>query len=145
MIKITDQMKHLIEIGPDEGVFCMVASISGEGWPHMGPKGSMMAHDEQTLVYWERGLKTTHANITANPHMSVYYHNSKRRDELPPGAGWHFYGLGELHRADAISEEVLGRVRPIELKYDPDRKGAAILIRLHHITDANGDMLQERD
>ena len=145
MIKITEQMKRLIELAPSEGVFCMVATISGEGWPHMGPKGSMMVHDEQTLVYWERGLKTTHDNIGANPRMSVYYRNSKRRDELPSGAGWHFYGFGEIHRGDAVWQEILALVPKIELDYDPDHNGAAILIRLHRITDANGGVLQERN
>ena len=83
----------------------------------------MIVHDAQTLAYWERGLATTHANINANPRMSVYYRNSARRDELPRGAGWHFYGIAEIHQGDEVWQAVMARAPRLELGRDPDRKG----------------------
>lgn len=145
MINIDDHMKRIIEAAPAEGVHCLVGSVSADGWPHIGPKGSLIVYDTETLAYWERGLATTHANIQANPRMTVYYRNSARRDELPRGAGWHFYGVAEIHRDYGIWREVMARVPKAELDRDPDRKGAAILIRVERITDPAGGVLQERD
>ena len=144
MINIDDRMKQIIEAASSDGVHCLVGSVSADGWPHIGPKGSVIVHDPQTLAYWERGLATTHANINANPRMSVYYRNSARRDELPRGAGWHFYGIAEIHQGDEAWQAVMARAPKVELDRDPDRKGAAILIRVDHITDAAGGLLQER-
>ena len=87
MIHIDDQMKQMIESALADGTYCLVGSVSANGWPHIGPKGSLIVYDTETLAYWERGLATTHANIQANPRMTVYYRNSDRRDELPRGAG----------------------------------------------------------
>jgi hypothetical protein len=144
MINIDDHMKQIIEAAPSDGAHCLVGSVSADGWPHIGPKGSVIVFDAQTLAYWERGLATTHANINANPRMSVYYRNSARRDELPRGAGWHFYGMAEIHQGDEAWQAVMARAPKVELNRDPDRKGAAILIRVECITDAAGEILQER-
>ena len=105
----------------------------------------MIVHDAQTLAYWERGLATTHANINANPRMSGNYRNSARRDDLTRGAGWHFYGIAEIHQGDEVWQAIMARTPRVELDRDPDRKGAAILIRVERITDAVGGILQERE
>ena len=105
----------------------------------------MIVHDAQPLAYWERGLATTYANINATPRMSVYYRNSARRDELPRNAGWHFYGIAEIYQGDEVGQAVMARAPRVDHYHDPDRKGAAILIRFERIADTVGGIQQERE
>ena len=37
------------------------------GEPNIGPKGSMMVLNDQSLAYWERTHRTTENNIEDNP------------------------------------------------------------------------------
>lgn len=144
MIEITEQMKTCIESAPAEGVHCLVATADPDGWPQIAPKGSVIVHDAQTLAYWDRVLGTTLDNLARNPRMTVYYRNPARRDELPGGAGWRFFGTAEVLREGPVRDQVMARTPRAELDRDPERKGAAVLIHIERITDVSGRTVQER-
>ena len=54
MIAIIDQMKDLVNNALANGCPCILATVSGDGEPDIGYKGSMMVFDDQSLAYWER-------------------------------------------------------------------------------------------
>jgi hypothetical protein len=54
MIAIIDQMKELVDNALANGCPCVLASVSGDGEPDIGYKGSMMVFDKESLAYWER-------------------------------------------------------------------------------------------
>ena len=52
MIKLTDQMRELIDNGLAKGTPCLVATASKDGAPNIGYKGSVMVFDDESLSYW---------------------------------------------------------------------------------------------
>ena len=54
MAKLTDEMKTMLE-----RQLAIVATASKDGAPNVGPKGSLYAVDEETLVYSEGTLQKT--------------------------------------------------------------------------------------
>ncbi len=54
-----------------EGNVCWIATANKAGEPDLGPKGSMMVFDDQSLAYWERTRRTTLQNLEENPNVVV--------------------------------------------------------------------------
>ena len=52
MIEILDQMKELIDPALANGCPCILATVSADGEPDIGYKGSMMVFDKQSLAYF---------------------------------------------------------------------------------------------
>jgi len=48
-----------------------VATCSLDGIPNVGPKGSVRAYDDHTLIYSEGTCRKTFTNIQDNPHVAV--------------------------------------------------------------------------
>ena len=55
-----------------------------------------------------------------------------------------FYGTATMYRSGAIRDNVMSRTVQGELDRDPDRTGAAVLVRLYRINQLSGEVLQER-
>ena len=49
-----------------------------------------------------------------------------------------------MYREGAVREDVMSRTVQGELDRDPDRIGAAVLVRLYRINQLSGEVLQER-
>jgi predicted pyridoxine 5'-phosphate oxidase superfamily flavin-nucleotide-binding protein len=140
MIKLTDQMRREIDPALAQGCPCVVATVSQDGFPNVGYKGSMMVFDETSLAYWERTLQGTLANLEANPHVMVLFRNPTTR------AAWRFLGTATVHTAGAVREQVMARTVPAELERDPERKGAAVIIAVEKVLPLSGQTpMQSRD
>ncbi|MDP2718476.1 MAG: pyridoxamine 5'-phosphate oxidase family protein [Dehalococcoidia bacterium] len=66
MAKLNDEIKELLV---KQLVF--IATASKDGTPNVGPKGSMFAIDDETIVYSESTAKKTLANLWENPKVCV--------------------------------------------------------------------------
>jgi predicted pyridoxine 5'-phosphate oxidase superfamily flavin-nucleotide-binding protein len=140
MIKLTDQMRREIDPALAQGCPCVVATVSQDGVPNVGYKGSMMVFDDTTLAYWERTLQGTLANLEANPHVMVLFRNPTTR------AAWRFLGTVTVHKAGAVREQVMARTVPAELERDPERKGYAVLVAVEKVLPLSGQTpMQSRD
>ena len=49
----------------------MIATVDGEGRPNIAAKGSMMALDDETIVYAEMGGARTKANVEVHKQVAV--------------------------------------------------------------------------
>jgi len=140
MIKLTDQMRSEIDTALEQGCPCVVATVSQEGVPNVGYKGSMMVFDDTSLAYWERTHQGTLANVEANPHVMVLFRNPTTR------AAWRFLGTATVHKEGDLREQVMARTVPAELERDPDRKGYAVLIAVDTVLPLSGQTpMQSRD
>lgn len=140
MIKLTDQMRKEIDTALEQGCPCLIATISEDGLPNIGYKGSMMVFDDTSLAYWERTLQGTLANIEANPNVMVLFRNPTTR------AAWRFLGKATLHKEGAAREQVMARTVPAELERDPDRKGYGVIIVVDKVLPLSGQTpMQSRD
>ena len=138
MIAINDQMKELVDNALANGSPCILATVSGDGEPDIGSKGSMMVFDPESLAYWERTKRVHLKNVKENPRVIVLFRDAKTK------AAWRFQGTATLHEDGPIRDQVMGRTVKEELDKDPERKGAAVVIRLDKITNMGGQVLSSR-
>jgi predicted pyridoxine 5'-phosphate oxidase superfamily flavin-nucleotide-binding protein len=140
MIKLTDQMREEIDPALAHGYPCLVATISKDGVPNVGYKGSVMVFDDESLAYWERTLQGTAENVEANPNVMILFRNPATR------ASWRFVGKATAHKEGALREQVMARTVPAELERDPERKGYAVIVKVDKVLPLGGQRpMQSRD
>ena len=139
MIDISEEMRALIDNALDDGCCCIVGTASKDGQPQISMKGSVLVFDRETLAYWERARRSAMENVAENPHVVIFYRNSEKR------LNWRFHGIATVHEDGDIRENVMSRTVQGELDRDPERQGAAVLVRVDRITELNGNVLQQRD
>ena len=138
MIKLTDDMRKMIDPALANGCPCILATVSGDGEPDIGYKGSVMVFDDESLAYWERTRRQHLKNVQENPKVIVLFRDAKTK------VGLRFHGKAEIHEKDALWEQVMARTVKDELDKDPERKGAAVIIRLDKVTNMGGQVIQAR-
>ena len=138
MIKLTDEMRNMIDPALANGCPCILASVSGDGEPDIGYKGSMMVFDDGSLAYWERTRRQHLKNVKENSNVIVLFRDAKTR------VGLRFHGKAEVHEQCALRDQVMAKTVKDELDKDPERKGAAVIIRLDRVTNMAGQVLQSR-
>lgn len=138
MIAISDQMRELVDNALANGSPCVLATVSADGEPDIGFKGSMLVFDNESLAYWERTKRVHMKNVKENPKVIVLFRDAKTR------AAWRFHGTATLHETGPIRDQVMARTVKDELDKDPERKGAAVVISLEKITNMAGQVLQSR-
>ena len=138
MIAISDQMRELVDNALANGSPCILATVSGDGEPDIGFKGSMLVFDNDSLAYWERTKRVHMKNVKENPKVIVLFRDAKTK------AAWRFHGTATLHETGPIRDQVMARTVKDELDKDPERKGAAVVISLDKITNMGGQVLQSR-
>jgi len=140
MIKLTDQMRELIDPALARGCPCLVATVSKDGLPNVGYKGSVMVFDDESLAYWERTLQGTSENVEANPNVMILFRDPATR------AAWRFVGQATVHKEGPLWEQVMARTVPAELERDPERKGHAVIIKVDKVLPLSGQRpAQSRD
>jgi general stress protein 26 len=138
MIAISDQMRELVDNALANGSPCILATVSADGEPDIGFKGSMMVFNNESLAYWERTKRVHLKNVKENPKVIVLFRDAKTK------AAWRFHGTATLHETGPIRDQVMARTVKDELDKDPERKGAAVVISLDRITNMGGQVLQSR-
>ncbi|HWO43036.1 MAG TPA: pyridoxamine 5'-phosphate oxidase family protein [Candidatus Eisenbacteria bacterium] len=139
MIKLADQMRDLVDNALANDCPCILATASRDGEPDIGYKGSMMVFDQESLAYWERTRRQHLKNVLENPKVVVLFRDPKTR------VNWRFHGIATVHESGPVREQVMARTVPAELEKDPERKGAAVIIRVNKVTNLAGQVLQSRD
>ncbi len=138
MIKLTDQMRELINNALANGCPCILATATTRGEPDIGFKGSMMVFDDESLAYWERTRRQHLKNLLENPTVVVLFRDPKTR------VNFRFHGAAAIHEKGAVRDQVMARTVEPELEKDPERKGAAVIIRVDKVTNLAGEVLQTR-
>jgi general stress protein 26 len=138
MIALTDEMRNLVDNALANGCPCVLATVSADGEPDIGYKGSMMVFDNESLAYWERTRRQHLKNVTANPKVIVLLRDPKAR------VNWRFHGTATVHEQGALRDQVMAKTVKDELDKDPERKGAAVIIRVDRVTNLAGQVLQTR-
>lgn len=140
MIHITEEMRTLIDNNLANGTPCILATASKDGEPHMSYRGSVLVLDDESLAYWDRSARhVSLQHLTENPQVSVLFRHPQQR------IVWQFVGEAAIYRDGPVREQVMARVVQPELDRDPERRGAAVVIRLTRIMLGNGDVVQQRD
>jgi predicted pyridoxine 5'-phosphate oxidase superfamily flavin-nucleotide-binding protein len=140
MIRLTDQMRELIDPALAKGTPCLVATASKNGIPNIGYKGSVMVFDDESLAYWERTRQGTLQNVEENPNIMVLFRDPATR------AAWRFVGTATIHKEGPLRDQVMARTVPAELDRDPERKGLAVIVKVDKVLPVTGQApMQSRD
>jgi predicted pyridoxine 5'-phosphate oxidase superfamily flavin-nucleotide-binding protein len=140
MIKLTDQMRELIDPALAKGTPCLVATASKDGMPNIGYKGSVMVFDDESLAFWERTRQGTLENLEENPNVMILFRDPASR------AAWRFVGKATIHKEGALRDQVMARTVPAELDRDPERKGYGVIVRIDKVLPNTGQTpMQSRD
>ena len=138
MIALTDKIPELIDNALANGCPCVLATVSKDGEPDICYKGSMMVFDNESLAYWERTRRQHLKNVLENPKVVVLFRDPKTR------LNFRFHGVATVHQEGRIWEQVMSRTVKEEIDKDPERKGAAVVIRVGKVTNLAGQVLQSR-
>ena len=146
MIKIDALMERLLAQATDDGVPCLVGTITADGAPQISPKGSVAVISGDTLCYWERSFRTSFDAISANPRIVVYYRNAARMNEMPyRGGALRFHGEARIVAEGADRDRAWELMCDQEKQRDLDKKGVAVLVRIDRIEELSGNVLMQRD
>jgi nitroreductase len=134
-----NEFKEAIDGALANGTACVVATASARGEPNISLRGSMMVFDAEHLAYWDRVHGRQQEHVGENPHVVVFYRDAPRRNT------WRFYGQATVYPEGPIREQVMARVVQRELDRDPERKGAAVLVRIDLVMTLGGQVIQARE
>ncbi len=137
MIEFTEDMTNALNNSFADQMVVTVASASTSGMPDIAFKGSAMAWDTDHIAFWERALGTTFRNLTENGQCCLLYRNTATRQV------WKFFGVATVHTEGDLRQRVMDRTVQAELDRDPERKGAAVVVRIDKIVQGP-NVLQER-
>ena len=123
---------------------CLIGTVLGNGFAQITPRGSTQVYDGNHISLWERGRGTTTANFADRTHVTVYFANMALKDKglLPLGGIARFYGTATVHKSGAVYEKVWERLIEPEKKWDPEKKGWAVLIKVDRAEDLFGQPLK---
>ena len=139
MIKLTAEMKALIDNALANGTPCILGTASLTGEPGISYRGSMMAFNDKSLAYWDRTKRTAMEHIEMNPKVVVLFRDPQLRK------AWKFFGDAEIHRQGPLREQIKGRIVEAELARDLDHNGFGVIIHLNHISLLSGEVIQHQD
>jgi len=120
MAVLTGQMKELLKGGK-----CLVATASKDGWPNVGPKGSVAVVDDSTLAFGEVTGRQTYKNLQENPKVAIAVMDYEQR------LGYRFVGPAELETKGPLYEMFVQRFAEMKLP----RPAAAVRVKVEAIYD----------
>jgi hypothetical protein len=123
---------------------CLIGTALTNGYAQISPRGSTQVYDDGRISLWERGRGTTNAQLVDGAKMTVFFANPDLRANglLPIGGIARFYGTASIHKSGPVYETVWKRLIEPERKWDPDKKGWAVLIKIERAEDLLGQPLK---
>jgi predicted pyridoxine 5'-phosphate oxidase superfamily flavin-nucleotide-binding protein len=117
---LTDQMKEMVQSGQ-----CLVATASKEGWPNIGPKGSVTVVDDSTLAFGEAVGGQTYSNLKENSRVAIAVMDYQQR------TGYRFVGTAVLESDGPLYDKFAERFEKMKLP----RPKAAVRVAVEAIFD----------
>ena len=137
MIQLTEEMTRLINHARDDGFPCIVATASSDGTPNAGYIGTVLAVDDDTLVYRDRTMRDPLEHIEENPKVIVLFRN------VTEDAGWKFRCTASVMRQGEVYADMTNRLAESGLISDPGLGGAIVTLRIDQVLTLFGEALQE--
>jgi general stress protein 26 len=129
-MKLTDQIKEMVNTSFTSGKPVIVAYTDGDGRPSLSFRGSTHAHSDTQLAIWARnpegGLPKA---IASNPKVTLMYRNPGPDDR----AMLQFRGTAHIENDDATREKVYGAIPEAEQNADREKKGSPVIIDLERV------------
>ena len=139
MIKLTEEMRSLVNNARESGNPCIVATASPGGTPNCGYIGTVLALDDSSFVYRDRTGRTPLEHIEDNPKVVLLFRHSEQQ------TGWKFRCTASVHWEGPVYEYAINRLFESGLITDPESKTAAVVLQIDQVLTLFGEVLQERE
>ncbi len=139
MIKLTDEMRELVNNARESGNPCIVATASPDGTPNCGYIGTVLALDESSFVYRDRTGRVPLDHIEENPKVLLLFRHSKQQ------TGWKFRCTALVYREGPVYEDAIDRLFKSGLITDPELNTATVVLQVDQVLTLFGEVLQERE
>ena len=129
-MKLTDQIKKMVNESFLSGKPVIVAYTDDNGAPSLSFRGSAIAYSDNQLAIWARnpegGLQKA---IAKNPRVTMLY-----RDPGPENrAMLQFRGVAHIDDTESVREDVYSRIPEPERNADKEKKGSPVIIDLERV------------
>ena len=137
MIKLTDEMRRLINQARANETPCIVATASPDGVPNAGYRGTIIVFDNDSLAYRERGQWAAR-QLEENSKVIVLFRH--------PGlnVGWKFRCTASVYQDGPVFQRVMDQLVAEGTLTNPDGTGTAVLLQVDQILTLYGEIVQER-
>jgi predicted pyridoxine 5'-phosphate oxidase superfamily flavin-nucleotide-binding protein len=129
MVQLTLEMKDFVgrqDIGK------VLATVSPDGYPNIGPKGTIHVYDEGSLAFIEFVGKQHYENLKSNPRVAVACIDFAGRQ------GYRFIGDAQLHESGEVYDK-------LSAPFPPERKPkAAVVIKVGRVYALGGAQVGEQ-
>ncbi len=129
-LKLTDQIKTMVNESFTSGKPIIVAYTDDQGGPSLSYRGSALAYSDNQLAVWARnpegGLLKA---LGKNSRVTMLY-----RDPGPENrAMLQFRGVARIDNSDAAREKVYNDMPEPERNADKEKKGSPVIIDLERV------------
>lgn len=118
MVNLTVEMQKMIK---DQ--FPFLATTDENGYPKIGPKGSLQVLDENHLIYYEHTFRHAYHNLQHNQHAAVAVVDREAQK------GFRFEGTAHIHEGDAQADKILAATKI----FDRFPRAAVVIIDVERI------------
>jgi predicted pyridoxine 5'-phosphate oxidase superfamily flavin-nucleotide-binding protein len=112
MVQLTQEMKDFV--GRSD-VAKVLATVGPDGYPNIGPKGTIRVYDDGSLAYLEMIGKHHFENLKGNSRAAIACVDFAGRQ------GYRFVGDAELHESGEVFDKL---TEP----FPPDRRPKAVVV-----------------
>src|SRR3954462_4171913 len=131
----------LISTAWDDGYPLLIA-VNGPQGPVMGPKGSMIAFDDEHLAFLERTRGAILDGLRRDPRVCIMYVNMKaQRDGKMESGFLRFFGTAALHESGPVREAIFAKLHPRQTGRAGVRQGIDGLLNITSAAHIRGKPL----
>ncbi len=127
-LKLTDEIKQVVDGALMNRTPIMVAYVDPDGQPSLSFRGSTHAYSDTQLAVWVRnpegGLLK---GLEKNPRVTLFYRDTQTRTILQ------FRGRGRIETSDAVRKAVYEGSPEPERNADPQQKGFPLIVDLDRV------------
>ena len=121
-VKMTDEMKGIINRSLSERHPIVVAYVDEKGAPQLSFRGSIQAFSDDQIAVWIRPESRLVECVEKNPYVSFLYRNEDTH------AGFNIQGRGRISRDPVERKQVYDNADPIERERDIAQLGVALIV-----------------
>jgi hypothetical protein len=129
-LKLTDQIKQMVNTSFTSGKPILVAYVDDNGQPSLSFRGSAHAYSDTQLAIWARnpegGLQKA---LAKNPRVTLMYRNPGPDDR----AMLQFRGVAHIQNDDVTREKVYSSIPEAEQNADREKKGSPVILDLERV------------
>ena len=129
MVELSQEIKDFVSRGE---VAKVLATISADGFPNIGPKGTIHVYDDGSLAYAEMVGKHHYQNVKSNPRVAIACIDFANRQ------GYRFVGEAEVHESGEVFDRVCGKIPPAL------KARAGVLVRVSEVYALGGPQVGEK-